>query len=667
MNGPMPRPDGRGLREILDPTGGDGVASEILGLFREDASARLAGLRAGLAALDREAIERAAHGLSGSGGMLRFAQLHEEARALELGARSDPPSRLGERVESVEREVAAALTAVAAAEPARATRVLVVDDEPHIARLVQFVLVGAGYVVQCASSGPEALDAVGRWRPDAVVLDLVMPGMSGLEVLERMCLAGGGPPPTIVLTSRADPATAEQVRLAGAAALCAKPVAPSTLLETLSSVGVVTRGAAPAGPGGGSAGRGDVGLVAEVAAAWEALETLYDVSAVAFGTTDPAVFANALAERFARSTPGLEAALWVDGAVAPASALAGAHAERGLVSRAFAVDGPVVVDGPDLVRVSDLEAPIVGASAALAVALAPGAGVRGALVAWRRQGAIDSRLVRLAESLARQASAWFEAGRVRLAEQEREQLRHELAIGARLQRTLLCAGSPPRLDGLRCATLWKPSLGVAGDFVDFVPLSRRRLDVMVGDVMGKGVQAALLGAATKNHLLRSFSASGAHAAAEILVQEAHERLYPELVALGSFVTLCYARLDALEGTLSLVDAGHTRTLLLREGVCHRLSGHNAPLGFDPRERFQALHLPTRPGDVLLLYTDGVTEARDAAGRTLGEEWLTRWLEAHGGIEPQALVDALGRAVEQWTGGQPQDDVTAACVRVEAGT
>ena len=673
----LPTIDTRPLLEMQALANGEDIFGEIVQLFQRDLPDRLAVLWDGLSTGDRLAIERVAHSLSGSGGQLGLLRVRAVAGGLEAAAREESVAQLRERAAEVESELRTGLEALTVAvrevessahslpQPG-APRILVVDDEPHIARFVQFVLSGAGYDVACVHNGAAALEAVANRRPDAIVLDLVMPGMSGFEVLERLRRTETPLPPTVVLTARADVTTAVEVTRAGAAAHCAKPVAPTTLLETLLGLGISPVSCRSGSEQFQDSQRAEAAMVAEVAVGWEALETLYDVAATAVGLGRPESFADALVDRFRRVQPGLEAALWVEGYEAEGWGLLSADAGRGLLGLALEAASPLVLEGAVLAGVPGLERELGDAHVALAAPFTTPTGLRGALLAWRDQGGIDTRLTRLAESLARQAAAWFENTRLREAERERERLTQELAIGARIQRTLLCSVAPTNVPGLRCAALWKPSQGVGGDFIDFVPLSRGRLDVLVGDVMGKGMHAALLGAATKNHLLRSFSSSSAHASPELLVQDAHERIFGELAALESFVTLCYARFDPIAQRLLLVDAGHTRTLLLRNGLCQPLSGQNLPLGFRADERFEARRVPTCPGDVLLFYSDGVTEARDAAGRTLGEDWLVRWLEANGSLAPQELLAALALALEQWSGkDEPQDDITAACVRVEA--
>jgi sigma-B regulation protein RsbU (phosphoserine phosphatase) len=660
--------------------------AEIIELFRADLPARLECLRTGLAAGDRSEIERAAHSLQGTGGQLGLPRLRAVAARIEDAAHEAPLKLLRASARTLNLEAAAAMRAlderrrgheaVSRSLPVRrrqAARVLVVDDEPHIARFVQFVLSGAGYEVTCVHGGEDALELFARLRPDAIVLDLGMPGLGGFGVLRRLRDSGLATPPVIVLTGRASATTAQSVRDAGASAYCAKPVAPTTLLETLARLGVLpgrsdedptrtpSRGVPPAR---------EQALLSEMAVGWEALEALYEVAATAGSPGGAQVVSRTLLGRLRRVEPGLEAALWVEGDAHASMGLAAPDSSTGLLGLALGQQSSVVLEGKAAVAsIAGLEPEILGAESALATPFETPSGLRGALLAWRRSGAgrLDTRLTRLADSLAGQAAALLENARLQDAQRERERLEQELTIGAHIQRTLLFSEPPTDIPGLDCAALWKPSRGVGGDFFDFLPLGGGSLDVVLGDVMGKGVPAALLGAAAKSHLLRSFTACGPAASPEALVQGAAERLMDELVAIESFVTLCYARFEAPTGRLILVNAGHTRTLRVRGGQGEALGGDNLPLGFRMHEQYEARAIETEPGDLFLFYSDGVTESRDGREAFLGEAGLARWLEAHAALRPRDLLAALASMLEARSGREvPEDDVTAVCVRVGEG-
>jgi DNA-binding response OmpR family regulator len=126
-------------------------------------------------------------------------------------------------------------------------RVLVVDDERHIARFLEFVLKRADYEVAVAYNGEQALAAVTTFVPHVVLLDLVLPGISGLEVVKRIRADANQADLVVIILSRRSfgDAPAEIVQ-AGANAHCTKPIAPSTLLKMLLDLGVPARGQAPA-------------------------------------------------------------------------------------------------------------------------------------------------------------------------------------------------------------------------------------------------------------------------------------------------------------------------------------------------------------------------------------------------------------------------------------
>ena len=166
-------------------------------------------------------------------------------------------------------------------------------------------------------------------------------------------------------------------------------------------------------------------------------------------------------------------------------------------------------------------------------------------------------------------------------------------------------------------------------FLHFFKHADQCLDVIVGDVMGKGIPAALLGAATKSHFLEALSdlmalsKDGKLPEPKEIVMLAHADMVRHLIDLESFVTLCYARLDLNRRSLDLVDCGHTGIIHLhgKTGLCEMLHGDNLPLGVREGEIYDQISVPFEPGDLLLLYSDGITEARNPAGELFGVERL----------------------------------------------
>ncbi len=190
------------------------------------------------------------------------------------------------------------------------------------------------------------------------------------------------------------------------------------------------------------------------------------------------------------------------------------------------------------------------------------------------------------------------------AEEELARAREqEVEIGFRIQQTLLLDQPPRDLPGIRVAALTIPSQRIDGDFYDFFKHRDTCLDVIVGDVMGKGIPAALMGAATKSHFLQalsrllSLSPPGSLPEPKAIVTLAHSEVARQLIELESFVTLCYARFDLEHHRLDFVDCGHPATILFTAstGTCRMLQGENLPLGVREQEIYDQVSVPVASG------------------------------------------------------------------------
>ncbi len=248
----------------------------------------------------------------------------------------------------------------------------------------------------------------------------------------------------------------------------------------------------------------------------------------------------------------------------------------------------------------------------------------------------------------------------------------EAETGSRIQRTLLLDDPPREVAGIRVAALSVPSQHVAGDFYGFfLHEDSDCLDVLVADVMGKGIPAALLAAAAKAHFpealwhLLATSARAELPEPKDIVTLAHAIMARRLIGLESFVTSCYARFDVSKRVLTLVDCGHTGALHLSRstGQCTSLHGDNLPLGVREGEIYDQISAPLEVEDVVLFFSDGVTEARAARGELFGTERLIDCVTRNVGADPAALVAAVHDAAASFTGQAPlRDDLT--CVAVE---
>jgi PAS domain S-box-containing protein len=259
------------------------------------------------------------------------------------------------------------------------------------------------------------------------------------------------------------------------------------------------------------------------------------------------------------------------------------------------------------------------------------------------------------------------------AEAEEVIREREAAIGFKIQQILLLDEPPQDVSGLRLAAITVPSRHIAGDFYEFFTHHNQCLDVIVADVMGKGIPAALLGAATKSHFIKSLcqliarSQDGALPEPRDIVTLAHAGMARHLIELDTFVTVCYARVDLSHRCLDLVDCGHTGVVRARPGtdLCEIIHGDNLPLGIREGEIYNQVAVPFEMGDVFVFYSDGITEACDAAGELFGVNRLIAAVRKYRHRAPNELVDAIRASVLAFSRSDlPADDLT--CVAVEAG-
>lgn len=245
-----------------------------------------------------------------------------------------------------------------------------------------------------------------------------------------------------------------------------------------------------------------------------------------------------------------------------------------------------------------------------------------------------------------------------------ESRQRELLTGHAIQQSLLL-GDPPRIAQLEIAAYAQPSQGVDGDFYDFFSVHGRCCDVLIGDVMGKGVTAALMGAGVKSQygrvlaeLLAPSQTSGELPQPRSIVNHLHARLTADLIRLDAFVTLAYCRVDLQLRRLAYISAGHTPAILLAAGgELSLLEGDNLPVGVRADERYTETEHPFDEGDLLFLYSDGVTEARNAAGEEFGVPRLARRVSElrAAGVPPAMLVQCVRHAVAQFTAATDWSD------------
>lgn len=227
------------------------------------------------------------------------------------------------------------------------------------------------------------------------------------------------------------------------------------------------------------------------------------------------------------------------------------------------------------------------------------------------------------------------------------EIRNELELARRIQLSILPADFPDSAH-FRVAARYVPMTSVAGDLYDFLVAGDRQAGLMIADVSGHGVPAALIASMVKI----AATSQRAHAAQPALLLAGMNTALCGNTQ-GQFVTAAYVHLDAAARELRYAAAGHPAMLLLRNGNVTEISENGMLLAALDSATFTQATLPIEPADRLLLYTDGITEARNAEGELFGEEALSAALRRTAGMTPAKAADGIIAQVQAW--GRSQDD------------
>jgi sigma-B regulation protein RsbU (phosphoserine phosphatase) len=239
-------------------------------------------------------------------------------------------------------------------------------------------------------------------------------------------------------------------------------------------------------------------------------------------------------------------------------------------------------------------------------------------------------------------------------DREYSEVQQELDLARRIQLSILPAPFPPS-QSFRVAAKYVPMTSVAGDLYDFLLADDLHAGLLIADVSGHGIPAALIASMVKM-AATSQSAQATHPAA--LLTGMNTALCGNTQ--GQYVTAAYVYLDAQARELHYSAAGHPAMLLLRGGTVTEIAENGMLLAALEGAQYKSKSLPLQSGDRLLLYTDGLLEARNAQGKLFGEDSLATELKSSTNLTPTETVDHLIGAVQQWARTQDDDLTVLVC-------
>lgn len=248
----------------------------------------------------------------------------------------------------------------------------------------------------------------------------------------------------------------------------------------------------------------------------------------------------------------------------------------------------------------------------------------------------------------------------------------EVEIAARIQRTLLVDQTEEGPKEIALDALTVASNAVDGDFYGLIPYSGSEIDVLVGDVMGKGIPAALVGAALKGAFLRQalrliVENQGRLPTPYELVTAVHDAVVDQLMDLDRFATLQYIRFDAKTLIMTYVDCGHTPFIHYDAslGMCWIIRGSNLPIGFTDEQTYHAYQIPLSIGDRILFYSDGISEASNEKKELFGEMRLAEIVRMNALLDPRELLRRILNTAMFFASAEGfKDDVTCIAVAIK---
>jgi len=258
--------------------------------------------------------------------------------------------------------------------------------------------------------------------------------------------------------------------------------------------------------------------------------------------------------------------------------------------------------------------------------------------------------------------------RLLIVAKEKERLQSEIEIAREVQ-SQLYPRSVPKTERLRLTAICQPARMVSGDYYDYEAMRGKRIALAVGDVAGKGISAALLMATLQSSLrtqLQGWDATGNGEPPQVSPSRLVSRLNSQLYTYTSpekYATFCLGVFDEASGSFAYTNAGHLPPLLFRDGEAQRLDVNGTVVGAFPFSSYGESRVDLKSDDLLVCFTDGITEPENEYGEMFGEERLVDLIAKNSHRNEEQIIQMVLESVHQWTASEElQDDMTIMLAR-----
>jgi sigma-B regulation protein RsbU (phosphoserine phosphatase) len=235
------------------------------------------------------------------------------------------------------------------------------------------------------------------------------------------------------------------------------------------------------------------------------------------------------------------------------------------------------------------------------------------------------------------------------------EIEQELSLARDIQQGLLLE-AVPQLPGWEISAVSLPARDLGGDLYDFLPLGDGLHGLMIGDVSGKGLPAALRMAVARTvfrHEARRGKTPG------FTLAQVNRGVLSDIPQ--GMITMLYAALDTQSGSIRIANAGHNYPVLINGRVAE-IEVTGLPLGVDSESEYEEISARVAPGDTVLLYTDGIVEATNQGEEYFGFDRLNQLLASNSTLKPRAMMAAVLHELRAWGGGCQIDDITIVVIR-----